>query len=138
MSRESIATPLGSGGGSAGCGGGTTTDNKNVVEILGQQYKILYQDEKENPKLENSNGVIEFYSKEIVICDDAERNSHVMCVNKVEEFQQKVLRHEIIHAFAYESGLASSSEWAENEEMIDWIAIQIPKMVAAMKKTGAL
>ena len=41
---------------------------------------------------------------------------------------RKVLRHEIIHAFLNESGLRENSEWAYNEEMIDWLAIMIPKI----------
>lgn len=45
---------------------------------------------------------------------------------------QKVLRHEIIHAFLYESGLAENSGWAMDEEMVDWIALQFPKLMAAL------
>lgn len=108
------------------------------VNVLGQDYTILYQDEKQNPKLDDSNGIIELYSKEIVIRESEEDDNHKMCVKNLEEFKQKVLRHEIIHAFAYESGLASSSRWAENEEMIDWMAIQLPKMVKAMISVGVL
>ena len=43
------------------------------------------------------------------------------------------MRHEILHAFLYESGLRENSctsfAWAENEEMIDWFAIQFPKIL---------
>ena len=43
-----------------------------------------------------------------------------------------MLRHEIIHAFLNESGLSDSSNsveaWAKNEEMVDWFAIQSPKI----------
>ena len=52
-----------------------------------------------------------------------------MVVENVEELEKKVLRHEIIHAYLGESGLRSSSEWAENEEMVDWFAIQFPKIL---------
>ena len=53
-------------------------------------------------------------------------------------YQKKVLRHEIVHAFLYESGLwqnaYGSKCWAKNEEMIDWMAIQIPKIQRAYKE----
>lgn len=53
-------------------------------------------------------------------------------------YQKKVLRHEIVHAFLYESGLwqnaYGSKCWAKNEEMIDWMAIQIPKIQKAYKE----
>ena len=52
------------------------------------------------------------------------------------------LRHEIVHAFLFESGLAESSfstdAWAKNEEMIDWIAFTGPKIVAAWQKAGCM
>lgn len=55
---------------------------------------------------------------------------------------KNALRHEIIHAFFYESGLDTSSlryeAWARNEEMVDFFAIQFPKIIKAMKKAGAL
>lgn len=53
-------------------------------------------------------------------------------------YQKKVIRHEIIHAFLYESGLwqnaYSSKCWAQNEEMVDWMAIQFPKIQSAYKE----
>lgn len=51
-------------------------------------------------------------------------------------------RHEIMHAFLYESGLDGQSCnvdcWAKNEEMIDWFALQSKKIFKAFKKAGAL
>ena len=47
--------------------------------------------------------------------------------------QKHVLRHELIHAFLFESGLDQNSNlcesWAINEEMVDWMAIQMPKIM---------
>ena len=48
------------------------------------------------------------------------------------------MRHEIIHAFLCESGLAENSDWATNEELVDWIAIQAPKLIKAWKDADAL
>ena len=52
--------------------------------------------------------------------------------------EQKNHRHEIVHAFLFESGLAENSEWAQNEEMVDWIAKQGPKLIKAWQEAGAL
>ena len=49
-----------------------------------------------------------------------------------------MLRHEIVHAFLYESGLDVSSEWARNEEIVDWIALQTPKLQKAFEEAGCL
>jgi predicted SprT family Zn-dependent metalloprotease len=59
------------------------------------------------------------------------------CINA----QKEVMRHEIVHAFLYESGLGYSTHipncaWAVNEEMVDWIAIQTPKMAKVFKQAG--
>ena len=52
------------------------------------------------------------------------------------------LRHEIVHAYLYESGLRENSEkqyaWADNEEMVDWFAIQGPKIFKTYKELGVL
>ena len=56
---------------------------------------------------------------------------------------QETLRHEIVHAFFNESGLKESSNgcesgWAKNEEMVDWIALQLPKIYKACESVNAL
>ena len=53
------------------------------------------------------------------------------------------LRHELIHAYLNESGLTAcsfvyKSGWAKNEEMVDWFAIQSPKIFATYKELGIL
>ncbi len=53
-------------------------------------------------------------------------------------YKNEVARHEIIHAFLSESGLKSCSSWATNEEMIDFFAIQFPKIVKVMDKIECL
>ena len=63
--------------------------------------------------------------------------------NEREIQTKETLRHEIIHAFLFESGLQSSSAvletgWACNEEMIDYFAIQSPKIFEAFKEVDCL
>ena len=53
------------------------------------------------------------------------------------KYKNSVKRHELIHAFLYESGLDACS-WANNEEMVDWIAIQFPKLFKAFQEVGCL
>lgn len=109
-----------------------------TVNILGTEYLVIKQNYAENPKLENNDGICEQYSKKIVLNDLVEERKHVMCVENLEEYEKKVLRHEIIHAYLGESGLRQSSDWAENEEMVDWFAIQIPKLIKTFSKIGAI
>ena len=108
------------------------------INILGTEYTILEQSESENPKLKDANGLCEMYSKEIIIDKMEYAKDDVMTINNLAEFKSKVLRHEIIHAFLAESGLRNNSTWAENEEMVDWIAIQFPKMLKVFNELKLL
>ena len=59
-----------------------------------------------------------------------------------EKIKKQNLRHECIHAFFMESGLAfnsnSTDNWAVNEEMIDWFAIQAPKIFKVFQELDIL
>ena len=57
--------------------------------------------------------------------------------------EKNTLRHELLHAYLAESGLAANAlssytAWAENEEMVDWFAIQSPKIFKTFKEVGCL
>ena len=52
--------------------------------------------------------------------------------------RKKNVRHELVHAFLFECGLAENSNWAQNEELVDWIAIQGPKIYKAWQDAGAV
>lgn len=60
------------------------------------------------------------------------------CKKNLQVQIRKNKRHEIIHAFLFESGLAENSEWAQNEEMVDFFAIQFPKLMEAFKNADAI
>ena len=56
-------------------------------------------------------------------------------------YQKKVMRHEIIHAFLFESGLSENfthPEYGHDETYVDWIASQFPKMCEVFKEVGCL
>lgn len=61
----------------------------------------------------------------------------------IEAKEKETIRHELIHAFLNESGLqwnsfAAERAWAKNEEMVDWFAIQMPKLMKAFKAADCL
>lgn len=109
------------------------------VSILGTEYTILFRKEDEKPKLKNADGYIDTSIKEIVV-GIFEKDD--MSIQDLESYSKKVLRHEIIHGFLYESGLWNNSRnveaWGQSEEITDWIAIQVPKMLKAFNDVGAL
>ena len=107
-----------------------------TVDVLGTRYNIKSTDRNTNDKrLEGANAYCDYYAKEIVAIKYEETEESF---KDIHAFNRKTLRHEIIHAFLAESGLRRSCSWAENEEVVDWIAIQFPKMLKAFKEAGAL
>lgn len=116
------------------------------VNILGTDYTIIYKkyDEEEAFERRSIAAYCDGYTKRIVCCDmhtykgwEHEEEDVIQAVQKVD------LRHEIVHAFFNESGLMDSSfsvdsPWAKNEEMVDWLAIQIPKIYKAFEEAGCL
>lgn len=99
------------------------------VNVLSTVYRIKYV-----PSLDGRGGETDFYTKEICISEQNDIPAEYKTDN-LKEMQRHVLRHELIHAFLFESGMdqnsAAHEAWAVNEEMIDWVAIQMPKIMAA-------
>lgn len=106
------------------------------VKILGTEYEIVKNaEEKDYPQLKKCDGFTDFSIKKIVVADfDKDESS----IDDLEWYKNKVLRHEIVHAFVHESGLAENCDWARNEEMTDWIAIQFTKMLEVFIQVGAI
>ena len=63
-------------------------------------------------------------------------------MQNMKEYRKKVLRHEIVHAFLYESGMwcnsGASDAWGTDETIVDWIAIQSPKIFKAFEEADCI
>lgn len=94
------------------------------VNILGTEYEITESSRDNDVRLENTDGYVDHTTKRIVIDEMKPREDSLALL---ETYKRKVIRHEVIHAFLIESGLSSNS-WGENEEIVDWIALQFPKI----------
>lgn len=116
------------------------------IDILGTEYRIEIHKVSEDSYMEKKGlaGYCEEENKLIVVADMSEEKYFVGMDEKAQEiYRKKTLRHEIIHAFLNESGLSDSSNrfdgaWAKNEEMVDWLAIQAPKIFSTFKKMNIL
>ena len=116
------------------------------ISVLGTSYTIRKRKYDADPLFEKRSwdGYCSENTKEIVHCDMTTFPGwEDETPEAVERCEKATLRHEIVHAFLNESGLSYSSSrnnnpWAKNEEMVDWIALQGPKIYEAWKKAGAL
>ena len=104
-----------------------------TIDILGTEYEII----KKKMHDEDYDGYCDYTSKKILIRKDNYNN-----VGNFEQLMKEQLRHEIIHAFLAESGLQSNFEhcqkFGHEETMVDWIAIQFPKILKVYQKLDIL
>jgi len=107
------------------------------VCILGTDYTIEQRTRSEDAYLDGVDGYCDKTSKRIVVAHDPDSNE----LDDYEAYKRKVLRHEIIHAFLFESGLQENfghPKMGHDETYVDWIAVQFPKMLEAFKKAGCI
>lgn len=113
------------------------------VSVLGVPYTLLYRTKAQDKGLEDADGYCDTSTKLCVARKyTAAERRNPNSLQDLDAYSRKVARHELVHAFLYESGLSvnslSDGPWASNEEMVDWMAIQGPKLYAAWKQAGCL
>lgn len=102
------------------------------IDILGTKYTV-----KEDKSLihTQTDGICKTYDKVILYRPmEAMLNSEDGWIAKERRYRE-VIRHEVVHAFFEEAGLA---EYCSDERLVDWIAKQFPKMLGAMRGAGGL
>lgn len=110
----------------------------NKANVLGEVYRIFYDTEEHDPKMKGNDGYTETAEKEIHI-EKSIFEDHAddrQTIKNLPKYGRKVIRHELVHAFIEESGLAECNDWARCEELVDWIAKQFPKMMKCFVEAG--
>ena len=117
------------------------------ISVLGTEYTLLRKNYDEDPLFEKQgiDGYCDSIDKVIVVCN---MKTYPEWGAETDEYCKKqekhILRHELIHAFLNESGLQDSSGrisnlgWSKNEEMIDFFAIQFPKIAKLFQELDIL
>lgn len=111
------------------------------INILGSEWGIIHTNRGEEKRLEYKDGFCDLSVKQIVVnryeYDDTDMDQQL----DVNEVNKRVLRHEIVHAFLFESGLGDNWKHdliGHDETVVDWIAIQGLKLYKAWEEAGAL
>lgn len=104
-----------------------------TVNILGTVYDIKYVE-----------------LKDAEIDGDCDNTGHLIRVRadntnnvaNMEELQKVTLRHELIHAYLFESGLGFSwqhpEQFGHDETTVDWFARMSPKIFKTFQELGLL
>lgn len=119
---------------------------KKTVNILGTEYTIETHKISEDKVLkDNQYGGYCCDDEPLIVIADSDEEEYFEDYTEKEKklWISKTLRHEITHAFLDESGLQSSANaceksWARNEEMVDWFAIQSPKIFKVFQELDIL
>nr|DAG24917.1 MAG TPA: hypothetical protein [Caudoviricetes sp.] len=108
------------------------------INILGAAYTLTITSKSQDGRLKDADGICDETVKELLVDNYAGSEDDPTCKKNLAVQIRKNKRHEIIHAFLFESGLAENSSWAQNEEMVDFFAIQFPKLVEAFEAADAM
>lgn len=109
------------------------------LNILGARWKMKIIPRESDPMFQQVDGYTDRSVKTIYIPDSA--FGEIDDLRDYGAYLKEVKRHEIIHAFLYESGLAQNmyhSSFGHCEQSIDWYAMQFPKLIEAFKKAEAI
>jgi len=105
---------------------------KQEVTILGQVYEVSYKKDVKYCQKYNCSGYTDGVRKRIKVQDSGNKENDL-----------RVLRHEVLHAFAFESGFFGSQhvrpmDETHDEQIIDWMAVQAPKILAVWEELGCI
>lgn len=104
-----------------------------TINILGVEYEVLVQDEKENPKIKDCDGICEWVVKQIII--DTSYKNDPENLDGINSYIHKVLRHEAFHALFAEMGI---NKWMSDEDLVDMLAMQYPKIRRIMDELDGM
>lgn len=107
------------------------------INILGTEYNLVEQTREENTDFTklNCDGYCDNTSKTIAIRILDENDT----VDDFETYMNTIKRHEIIHAFMFESGLGQNwkhQRWGHEETTVDWFARQFSKIQKIFEEVG--
>lgn len=108
------------------------------INVLGTEYEIKILTAEQDQILSACAGYCDSTRKLLVLRDDSEEPGDW------EYGRKQVLRHEIIHAFLFESGLSADASYealegqTHPEMVVDWFAIQSPKIFRVFQYCGLL
>lgn len=109
------------------------------LNILGSKWKLKVVPRYTDPMFETVDGYTDRSVRTMYVAETS--TNTIDDLKDWPEYQKVVKRHEIIHAFFFESGLAQDMyhpAYGHDEQAIDHLAILFPKMEEVFKKADAL
>ena len=110
------------------------------VNVLGEEYSVYTDVPREQDSIfEHLDGYCDKTVRRIALAGKGEDCD----LDDFTVYAKNNLRHELIHAFLFESGLDGNSSWDNGacdhpEQIVEWMALQFPKMLKAFQEVEAL
>lgn len=105
------------------------------INVLGTEYDVQFLDERDEAmKAMNADGYTDFSIKSIKVLKNKEDDDITKQKDRI-KYQNRVLRHELIHAFLFESGIDDGMQF-HNEECVDFFAMQYEKLAKIFEYAG--
>lgn len=111
-----------------------------TFDVLGSEWRLFIGDSAEFPYLEDMDGYTDKTERFIVVSKPGEDCQ----LADYQWYQKKIIRHEVIHAFLFESGLHEnmspgiSQSGGHPELLVDWVAVQFPKILKVYQELDVL
>lgn len=103
------------------------------INVLGTPYAVRISSEECDR--ENADGLTDRFRKEIILKKRADMLHDCQEPDVLEMYDRRCRRHELIHAFFFESGM---EKYGMDEDLVDLLALKWPQMCEAMSKMGAM
>lgn len=109
------------------------------INILGTEYVLHICPESKDERFGNfgCTGFCDHSTKELFVSNFIEFKNKDISVSDIRYVIRTSIKHEMVHAFMYESGLGEDWEHkdvGQEETVVDWIARQLDKMNTAADK----
>ncbi len=105
------------------------------INVLGTEYDVeLLEERDETMQAMNCDGYVDDSIKEIKVLK-IKKDNDVTKKKEPIKYQNTILRHEIIHAFLYESGIDLGMQF-HSEECVDFFAMQLPKIIKIFEESN--
>lgn len=109
------------------------------LNILGSKWKLKEISRDSDPMFGMVDGYTDRSSRTMLVANEG--TCEPGAFSNWPEYLKSVKRHEIIHAFMLESGLAQETyhpSYGTDEQAVDFFAIQFPKMLEVFQKADAI
>lgn len=103
------------------------------IEILGTVYQLLV--DNDGMDQQNADGVCRCYAKRIQVRPPEKMLCQDDGLEAKSSRYREVLRHELIHAILFESGLG---DYCDDETLVDWLAKMAPRLIELFEEEGCL